>query len=82
MLKEVLKSIADGNSTIADISKATGMEESAVIHAVNELKKMGYLEGSICSMDKPMCKNCPRYSAVSETAFRITEKGMEYLKKS
>jgi len=81
MLKEVLKSIADGNSTIAEIAKATRLEESAVMHAISELKKMGYLEGSICSMDKPSCKNCPMYSANSDTAFRITEKGMEYLKK-
>lgn len=81
MLKEVLKAISEGNSTIADISKAAQMKESAVINAVSELKRMGYLEGSICSMDKPSCKNCPLYSAGSETIFRITEKGMEYLKK-
>ncbi len=82
MLREVLKSIADGNSTIYGISRAMQIEESAVAHAVSELKKMGYLEGNICSMDKPSCKNCPLYSAVSETTFRITEKGMDYLKKS
>ena len=82
MLKKVLKSIADGKSTIKEIAKATRLEESAIVHAISELKKMGYLEGSICSMDKSSCKNCPMYSADSETTFHITEKGMEYLKKS
>lgn len=81
MLKEILKAIADGNATIAEISKATRIGEPGVTHAVSELRRMGYLEGSMCSMDKPMCRNCPRYSAGSETAFHITEKGMEYLKK-
>jgi hypothetical protein len=82
MLREVLKSIADGNSTISEISKSTGMEESTVVHAVSELKIMSYLESSICSMNKPMCKNCPMSSVSHERVFHITEKGMEYLKKS
>ena len=81
MLKKVLKAIAEGKSTIKEIAEATQMEKSAVVRAVDELKKMGYLEGTGCSMDKPMCKNCPRYSANYETAFSITEKGMDYLKK-
>ena len=81
MLKDVLKAIAGGNSTIAGISSETGIRESSVIQAVGELRKMGYLEGGICSMDKPSCKNCPLYPAVYESALRITEKGMKYLGK-
>lgn len=83
MLKEVLKAIADGKSTIKEIAKATQMEKSAVVHAISELKKMGYLEGSICSMDKPMCKNCPFSKELPNLGMTlcITKKGLEYLKK-
>ena len=84
MLKEVLKSIADGNSTIVNISKSTQLEESAVIHAVDELKKMGYLEGTICSMDKPMCRNCPMAKGKPSTGANLcmTKKGFRYTKRN
>lgn len=81
MLKDVLKAIAGGKSTIAGISRETQMKESSVIHAVSELRRMGYLESSVCSMDKPSCKNCPLYPAVYESSLRITGKGMKYLGK-
>ena len=82
MLKEVLKAIADGNSTIADISKITQLEEAYVINAIDELRKIGYLSsGRICTMDRPACRNCPLPAILPSLGLNlcITEKGIRYL---
>jgi predicted transcriptional regulator len=85
MLKRILKLIAEGNSTTSEISKEMQIEESAVISAINELRKMGYLEyaPSACSMDKPICAGCPIAKKLINQGINlsITEKGIKYLEK-
>lgn len=82
MLKKVLKCIADGNSSLPDIANALGMDESAVLSAVEELKRMGYLESKPgCAMDKPACRSCP-VAASMIAILCVTEKGAAYLKKN
>jgi len=85
MLKQILKLIAEGKSSISEIAKEMQIDESSVVSAIDELKRMGYLESSqsACSMDKPACSNCPFAKRAVEMGrvFSLTEKGKEYLEK-
>jgi predicted transcriptional regulator len=85
MLKKVLKCIAEGNSSISDIADTLEMDESAVMTAIEELRKLGYLKAkSHCTMDKPACRDCPIAASMQNMGMNlcISEKGMAYLKKN
>jgi len=85
MLKKVLKCIADGNSSVPDIANALEMDESAVLSAIEELRKLGYLETKAhCTMDKPACRSCPIAASMQNIGMNlcISEKGIAYLKKN
>lgn len=85
MLKKVLKSITEGNSSISEIANTLEIDESSVMAAVEELRKMGYLEATVrCTMDKPACRNCPVAAAMPDMGLNlcISEKGLAYLKKN
>ena len=85
MLKKVLKCIAKGNSSIPDIANALGMDEASVMAAIEELRKMDYLEAKAhCTMDKPACRDCPIAAAMPNIGMNlsISEKGIAYLKKN
>jgi len=84
MLKQVLELISKGKSSISEIAKEMQVENSSVISAISELKRLGYLEtNAACSMDKPACSSCPfaKKAASMGTVFSLTKKGKEYLKK-
>ena len=84
MLKNILRAISEGKTTVPEIAKTLDMEESAVISAIKELRLMGYLTTEFrCARNSPFCRSCPLAKELPDIGIThcITEKGIKYLKK-
>ena len=84
MLKDILKAISEGKTTVPEIAKTLDMEESAVVNAIKELRLKGCLTTIFgCARNSPFCRSCPLAKELPEMGIThcITEKGMKYLKK-
>ncbi|GEM_PF-3555740 len=88
MLKKVLLAVSKGHSTPSEVAKKIKMQESAVLQALYELEKNGYLasEYTACSNRTPACSACLMCPiAQSEGGIppklSITKKGMKYMKR-
>jgi hypothetical protein len=86
MLKEVLRSISEGCTSVRQIAEKLDMQESTVEHTLRILKNQGYLSPDLdaCPKGMPVCRNCPiaKDKPNIGVSLCITEKGMRYLKKN
>ncbi len=82
MLKEILRAIISGCTSVKEISEKTGMQEPAAADALMLLAAKGYLcaEYGECPKNAPNCKSCPLLKGQPNlgTNLCITEKGMKY----
>ena len=85
MLKEILRAIISGCTSVKEISEKTGMQESAAADALSFLAAKGYLcaECGECPKNAPRCRGCPISKGQPNlgTNLCVTEKGMGYAQK-